>query len=109
MLASGSERQCYVWDVATGDRISVLKREQHTTVGALVFSPDSSILVNGNRDGVLQCYNPQTGQLLSTQTGHTQWLRFLVFSPDGKTLASGSRDGTILLWDFEKIIHLENR
>ena len=101
MFASGSERQCYVWDVATGDRISVLKREQHKTAGALAFSPDSSILVNGTRDGTLQFWNPQTGQLLSTQTGHTRGLRSLVFSPDGKTLASGSRDGTILLWDFE--------
>ena len=108
MLASASERQCYVWDVATGDRISVLKQEQHKTAGVLVFSPDSSILVSGTRHGILQFWNPQTGHLLSTQTGHTRWLRSLVFSPDGKTLASGSSDGTILLWDFEKIIHLEN-
>ena len=109
MLASGSERQCYVWDVATGDRISVLKREQHKTAGVLVFSPDSSILVNGTRAGILQLWNPQTGHLLSTQTGHTRWLRSLVFSPDGKTLASGSSDGTVLLWNWEEIIHLENR
>lgn len=109
MLASASERQCYVWDAATGDRISVLKREQHKTTGALVFSPDSSILVNGTRFGILQFWNPQTGHLLSTQTGHTRWLRSLVFSPDGKTLASGSWDGTVLLWNWEEIIHLENR
>lgn len=107
MLASGSERQCYVWDVATGDRISVLEREKHKTAGVLVFSPDSSILVNGTRAGILQFWNPQTGHLLSTQTGHTRWLRSLVFSPDGKTLASGSSDGTVLLWNWEKIIHLE--
>ena len=108
MLASASEKQCYVWDAATGDRISVLKREQHKTAGTLVFSPDSSILVNGSRDGILQFWNPQTGHLLSTQTGHTRWLRSLVFSPDGKTLASGSLDGTVLLWNWEEIIHLEN-
>lgn len=108
MLASGSQRELYVWDVATGDRISVLKQEQPKTAGALVFSPDGSILVSGNWDGTLQFWHPRTGQLLSTQTGHTHSIWFLVFSPDGKTLASGSSDGTILLWDWEKIIHLEN-
>lgn len=130
-LACGRENVIYLWDTATGDEISVLIPERLSNSNmTLQFSPDSNILLsacNGtiiNYDpdqiikpdgayitksssvyggGTFQLWDTNSGELLTTITGHTDVIDAFSFSADGKTLATGSWDGTILLWDWEKI------
>ena len=72
------------------------------TKGKLVaFSQDGKTLASGGgRYKEIQLWNPVTGKLISTLTGHTERVSSIAFSPDGETLASGSYDKTILLWEI---------
>ena len=70
---------------------------------ALTFSPDGSIVVSGNRDGIVQLRDSTTGNKISEHVGHASWISELVFSEDGTTLATSGGDGTILVWDWEEV------
>ncbi|RKU14122.1 hypothetical protein C6501_08870 [Candidatus Poribacteria bacterium] len=91
----------FLWDVVTGQQLA--ESQTVETAKTLKFSPDGSIIVSGVYNGKIQLLEAGTLRLLSTHTGHTNWVNALVFIEDGKTLASASYDGTILLWDWEKI------
>ena len=131
LLASGREDAIYLWDTMTGDEIDVMipERLSHNNM-ALLFSPDNNILLsacNGTvisyapgeiikpdganvtqsfslfGSGTFQLWNTNSGELLTTLTGHTDVIDAFSFSANGKTLTTGSWDGTILLWDWDKI------
>ena len=107
ILASGENYQTiYLWDVTTGQQLTNSQTE--ATVNTLQFSPDGKTIVSGNHNGKIQLLDAHTLRLLSTHIGHTNWVNALMFSEDGKTLFSASRDGTILLWDWEKIVQVNN-
>ena len=67
---------------------------------ALIFSPDTNILVVGHRNGEIGLWDITSGDKLTTLEGHTGPVETLVFSPDGRTLVSTGQDGTILVWDW---------
>ncbi len=71
---------------------------------ALTFSPDGSIVVSGNRDGIVQLRDSTTGKIISEHVGHASWISELVFSEDGTTLATSGADGTILVWDWDEVL-----
>ena len=112
VLAAGSRKQIRLWDMGTGNwekgitSIGGSKKDQEVFQGSevLVFSPDNTLLINGDGNGRLQLWDITTGDKLTTLNGHTKQVETLKFSPDGKTLVSTGQDGTILLWDWEEII-----
>ena len=71
---------------------------------ALTFSPDRSIIVSGNRDGIIRLRDSTTGKIISNLAGHINWISQFVFSEDGKTLATSGADGTILLWNWDEVL-----
>jgi WD40 repeat protein len=75
-------------------------RSGWTTVlqDSIAWSPDSSLLAVGVRDGSLQIFDAAHGELLVTLPGHRMWATGVAFSPDWRILASCSLDGTIMLW-----------
>ncbi len=131
ILAGGSEDTLYLWETSTGNLISECIPDRLCSSMTLVFSQDSKTLISATGGtiihfpddtikledggilsgslsplggGVIQLWDVQTGELLSTHAGHKNFVKTMALSKDGKTLATGSWDGTILLWDWEKIV-----
>ncbi len=99
---SGSENpQIQLWDAATGEKRFVF-RSNIKSLRRLRFSPDSQVLASSGFNqsilkggtykwqGLIQLWNPNTGQLLHTLKDDLIPIS-MVFSPDGQTLTSLSR------------------
>jgi hypothetical protein len=95
ILASGSNK-IKLWHLRKGDRLCTLWHS--FAVNSAAISPDNSILVSGSSDSKIRLWNPLTGELLRTLTGHSDEVKSVAISPDGQTLISGSADTTIKIW-----------
>ncbi|RKU22491.1 hypothetical protein C6499_19775 [Candidatus Poribacteria bacterium] len=86
-----------LWHTDLGAHLFTLKA--HTgAVSEYTFSPDSRILVSGDRDGTIILWDVETGDQRKRLTGPTKPIGALAFSTDGKTLVSGSGN-EIRLWE----------
>jgi len=66
----------------------------------IAWSPDGSLMATAQADGSIRLWDPTTGKLLRTLTGHESYVTAVAFSADGKLLASASDDRTVRLWDM---------
>ena len=110
-LASGCDfRVIIVWDVATGDRLHVLKPYDSTSpeahpeghrgqINTLAFSQDGCKLASGSDDHTIKLWNVATGKILQTLKGHLDSVTSVVFAASGNKLFSSSKDGTVRCWD----------
>ncbi|MYC78611.1 sigma-70 family RNA polymerase sigma factor [Candidatus Poribacteria bacterium] len=113
LLAAGSRKQIRLWNMGTGNwgkgisSINNRKDSREVFHGSevLVFSPDSTVLINGDGNGRIQLWDITTGDEIITLNGHMEGVETLQFSPDGNTLVSAGQDGTILLWDWNEILN----
>ncbi|MCG9127557.1 WD40 repeat domain-containing protein [Candidatus Poribacteria bacterium] len=101
-----------LWNVDTGDKINELKnqyiidgygKDTKRQILQIAISPDSTILVGGRADGVINLWDITTGKRIKTFMGHVGHVTNLKFSPDGQTLVSSGSDGTTLLWDLTEL------
>ena len=79
-------------------------------MNAVAFSPDGRLLASAGDDKTVRLWNPQTGNIVRTLSGHESRVTSLAFSPDGTLLATGTslryglrvnRQGEIRLWNLE--------
>ena len=77
---------------ANGDSAGVL---------ALSFSPDGSSVATAGSDGTVRLWNPATGELRETFTGHGAAANGVAFAPDGRTLYASGLDGSVLAWTVD--------
>ena len=107
-LALGKPTGIVLWDVTPIDiqeRGSVSNQPRGLS-DVLIFSPNGKILLDPKLERwqpLIQLWDIDTSDHLSTLFGHTESIQTLAFSHDGKMLASGSKDGTVLLWDWNEI------
>ncbi|OMJ18011.1 Transcriptional repressor tup12 [Smittium culicis] len=106
MLATGCNHTTQIWDVETGQIISVLidksvTKTEDLYIRAVCFSPDDKYLVTGAEDNNIRVWDVQKKTIKHILKGHEQDIYSLDFSPDGKTILSGSGDKTVRLWDLE--------
>ena len=87
--------------------------EHSDGVCSVCWSPDGKYLVSGSRKiikgkyfwntdtyyGEVIIWDANSGQILKTMKGHTDYAWSVCWSPDGKYLASGSWDKTVKIWD----------
>lgn len=79
-------------------------------VYSLAISPDGRMIAGSGgvlwsfflgKENVIRLWDSQTGGLLHTLTGHTNFVTSVTFSLDGSLLMSGSLDGTLKLWNTQ--------
>ena len=81
------------------DEVTVPPRVGHTaTVLAVIFSPDSSLVVSGSSDTTIRIWRLETSEMLRALVGHTNAVEALAMAPDTATLASGSWDMSVIIW-----------
>ncbi len=76
----------------------------------MVYSPCGTKVASGSVDKTLKIWNAQTGQCVSTLSGHNDPVRSVCFSSCGKKIVSGggqrktvggNEDFSIRIWDAE--------
>jgi WD40 repeat protein len=104
-----------VWDLETQELLFSLPG--HTsTIYALEFSPDGTLLASGSLDGVTKVWDVSNssntaGQELHHFSGPLRMVNFIFFSPDGKRLGTGSYFDQIVrvyTLDNEELISIAN-
>ncbi len=79
----------------------VPETDHRERVSALTFSKDGSLLAGGSRDRTIKLREADSGRLLRSLTGGTQWISDLVFMENGARLLSleGEKDTFVRMWD----------
>ena len=110
LLASyGIHTKTMVWDVTTQTEITPHDIKNAT---GIAFSPDSTILANGNHEGIVLWNITPAGlqELGPINNSHRAFSKGLIFSPDGKTVidsSSSGRNDVIRLWDVDSGLNLD--
>lgn len=98
LLASISySGQVKLWDVKIGKSLGTLQGYSRV-ICAVSFSPDGSLLVQGDDQGMLSVWDVEHGYCLKTFQAHSGRIWSVTFSPDGKTFVTGGDDELIKLW-----------
>ncbi len=101
-LASASDSEARIWDLATGRPRSTFKPDQSSSSVLVAYTPErKAVLVRRSSDGqqVVTLWDVAAGTNLSTCEGHEQTVAAVALSPDGKTLVSSSIDKTMRVWE----------
>ncbi|KIK32625.1 hypothetical protein CY34DRAFT_814165 [Suillus luteus UH-Slu-Lm8-n1] len=97
-LYAGSFR---VMDLETGTQVGEEWEEKDGEVRTMVLSPDGKKVASGGTDRAVKLWSVDTGKVIKTWTGHTNWATFVSWSQDGGRVVSASDDGTFRVWDVK--------
>jgi len=89
----------YLIDPHTGETLREFLPKPLRPIRSIAFAPDGSAVATAGDKGVVQIWNPETGELVREVSGHTRSIRALAFSADSSTLISGGQDRTIRFWE----------
>lgn len=102
-LAVAGSIGIWLYDVESGEEVSLLTSAHTGGVTSISFDPVRGTLASGGYDGNILLWDVGTGKHIQTfVTGNTGPVYSIAFSPDGSTLASGGYDKTIRLWNVSK-------
>ena len=84
------------------DPINIFPLVHHAgSVNGCAFSPDGTRILSASDDHTLKVWDADSGRLLRSLDGHTDWVRGCAFSPDGTRILSASADHTLKVWDAD--------
>jgi len=105
MLASGGggvNRYLFLTQVSDGFQLHSIYTGSY--IHDVAYSPDGRVVATAGSDNAVQLWDPATGSLIRTLTGHEDDVSAVAFSPDGVLLASGAGgwddpgESTIKIW-----------
>lgn len=68
---------------------------------SIAFSPNSSSIATGGRDGYINLWDVSTGENLYRIEAHRKGVNTVTFSPQGQLIASGGNDAVARLWEMD--------
>jgi len=99
-ISSNHDQAIKVWERKTGQEIYSLG-ENYSYIQALVFSPDSKILVSADADkSNIILWDLTSGKKMATLISPQVFS--VVFSSDSRMIASANFDNTIRIWKTQK-------
>jgi len=107
VLSGGDDRSVQGWSMRSGEQVDF--STQSSRVFALALSP-AGLLATGTANGDISLRRTDgcTVQTVALRfSRHTGAVRALTFSPDGRWLYSAGDDRTIVRWDVERGIPVE--
>jgi len=113
VLAMAGGKECLVWDVLSGERLTVLGGQPGQLRDA-VFSVDGSKILgisSGPTEEMATLWDVESGQSVATLRGHENAIHWAQFTPDGRYILTASEDGSVRLWDAfngDEIVQLWN-
>ena len=99
-IAVGLRHDVGIFDAITGTGTSVFRGHKEK-ISSLAFSLDGTLLLSGDRQGIFNLWDIQTGGAIETFGDDTTPFSAASISPDNTTIALGGRDGTIYLSDVQ--------
>lgn len=96
---SSGDKSLRVWNLATGEVVSVLK-ERMGMVLAVAYSPDATNIAFGSSDRTLRVWSLSTGENVRAFKKHTDRIRSVAYSPHGDILVSASDDKSPRIWNL---------
>ena len=88
-----------VWEVATGETVTIISDSNEGFTDSVALSPDGKLLVVV-KNGVIQLFPSATYKRSTVLKDEAAYTTKVVFSPDGKLLAASTRDDVVVLWDM---------
>ena len=99
LASAGADRNRPDLGPGHGKNAELSCRAIENAVFAVAFSPDGTRLGFAGADRRIRCWDVETGRLIHTLEGHTNWVMGVAFSPDGSRIASAGADQTVRIWD----------
>ncbi|TVT98548.1 hypothetical protein EJB05_56161 [Eragrostis curvula] len=106
LITSSGDQTCALWDVTTGQRISIFGGEfpsGHTAdvLSVSINSSNSNMFVSGSCDATVRLWDIRiASRAVRTYHGHEGDINSVKFFPDGQRFGTGSDDGTCRLFDM---------
>ncbi|ONK64927.1 uncharacterized protein A4U43_C07F31550 [Asparagus officinalis] len=106
IITSSGDQTCGLWDVTTGQRISVFGGEfpsGHTAdvLSVSINSSNSNMFVSGSCDATARLWDVRiASRAVRTYHGHEGDVNAVKFFPDGQRFGTGSDDGSCRLFDM---------
>ncbi|CAA7393672.1 unnamed protein product [Spirodela intermedia] len=106
LITGSGDQTCVLWDITTGQRLSVFGGEfpsGHTAdvLSISINSSDPKVFVSGSCDATARLWDMRiASRAVRTYHDHAADVNAVKFFPDGKRFGTGSDDGTCRLFDL---------
>jgi WD40 repeat protein/transcriptional regulator with XRE-family HTH domain len=102
IISASEDNVVIIWDTKTYSIKTKmkLKEQKDNRLRELFLSPDNLVFATGCDDCIVRLWDIETGELLKSFVGHSNWIRSIAFHPHQPLLASSCEDGLIRLWDI---------
>lgn len=102
LCSSGADEGLNFWNPGTGKLIkSTVKSATHSTISALAWSPNSSLIAVGRQGHSLQLWDIQADKAVHTLTAMAPVMS-ATWTQSGQSVSAGCQDRTVRFWSAAK-------
>jgi WD40 repeat protein len=102
VAVGGSDAGIYLFQATDGKFVRAMAAGHTSSITALAFHPNNTLLVSASKDRTVRLWNPANGQLYKALEGHTAWVQGVTFFAQSTRLASVGADQSVRLWDLSE-------